>query len=50
MTFDTELETLHWLELHVVRTCVSFRSKDCSIQLYEPPDLFTRKFSQHKKC
>ena len=45
MTFDTQLETVHQLELHVVRTCVSFRRKDRLIQIYVLLDLFTRKFS-----
>ena len=44
MTFDTQPKTVKHLELHVVRTCISFRSKDCLIQQYVLLDLLLRTF------
>ena len=43
MTFDTQLKPVHRLELHVVHICISFRSKDCLMQLYVLLDLFASK-------
>ena len=45
MAFDTQLETVHQLELHILRACMSSLSKDRLIQLYVLLDLFTGKFS-----